>query len=227
MFSAYRSRISVIRPLALLFIIVPVLSFFSGLYAAEPITAAAIYTPAPAFLDEVRTKCGGGPDPFDACFLKMLGKAGAAAAAVDFARLIDEPGFMTKFKKVGAVDIAFAELPFRANENSGVYLVNGTPRVVNIDDLSSITGPMLEKDPRYTALKKKYPDIGLFTGDRASEGAVRVERLKGGKLRFTIPYRLTTGCRACEDVGTASVGFDFGRKGEFEGRKLISVRPVK
>jgi hypothetical protein len=226
MFSAYRSRINVIRTLALPFIIVPVLSFFSGLYAAEPITAAAIYTPAPAFLDEVRTKCGSGPDSFDACFLKMFGKAGAAAA-VDFARLIDEPGFMTKFKKVGPVDIAFADLPFRANENGGVYLVNGTPKVVNIDDLSAITGPMLEKDPRYMALKKKYPDIGLFMGDRTSEGSVRVEKLKAGKLIFTVPYRLTTGCRACEDVGTARIGFYFDGKGTFEGRKLIDVRPAK
>lgn len=225
MFSAYRSRIHVIRTLALLFIIAPVLSFFSALDAAEPITATAIYRPGPAFLDEVRTKCGSGPDSFDACFLKMLGKAGAAAA-VDFARLIDEPGFMTKFKKVGPIDIAFADLPFRANENSGVYLVNGTPKVVNIDDLSAITGPMLEKDPRYVELKKKCPDIGLFIGDR-TPGSIRVVRLKDGKLQFTALYRLTTGCRACEDVGTARVGFYFDRKGMFEGRKLIDVRPAK
>ena len=230
MFTVYRGRIrgrSVVCPLSLLFFIVPVLMLLSGLHAAEPITAAAIYQPAPAFLDEVRTQCGSGPDPFESCFYKMLGKAGATAAAADFARLIDEPGFMTKLKKVGPVDIAFAELPFRANENSGVYLVNGTPRVINVDDLSAITGPMLEKDPRYMALKKKYPDIGLFTGDRAPEGTVRVERLKAGKLRFTVPYRLTTGCRACEDVGTARIGFDFDRKGVFEGRKLIGIQPAK
>jgi len=226
MFSAYRNRVNVVRTLALLFFIVPVLSFSSGLYAAEPITAAAIYGPNPAFLDEVRTKCGSGPDSFDACFLKMLGKAGAAGAAVDFARLIGEPGFMTKFKKVGPVDIAFADLPFRANENSGVYLVNGTPKMVNIDDLSAITGPMLEKDPRYMALKKKYPDIGLFMGDR-TPGSVPVVRLKDGKLQFTALYRLTTGCRACKDVGTARVGFYFDRRGTFEGRKLIDVRPAK
>lgn len=226
MFSAYLSRINIIRTLALLFFIMPVLSFFSGLYAAEPITAAAIYRPNPAFLDEVRTQCGSGADSFDTCFLKMLGKAGATKGAVDFARLIDEPGFMTKFKKVGPVDIAFTDLPFRANENSGVYLVNGTPKVVNIDDLSAITGPMLEKNPRYMALKKKYPDIGLFMGERTS-GSIRTARLKDGKLQFTVLYRLTTGCRACEDVGTARIGFYFDRKGTFEGRKLIDVLPAK
>lgn len=224
MFRLCRSRVNIIRTLSLLFFIV--LPLFSGLYAAEPITAAAIYTPAPAFLDEVRTKCGSGPDPFDACFLKMLGKGGAPAAAVDFARLIDEPGFMTKFKKVGPVDIAFADLPFRANENSGVYLVNGKPAVINIDDLSAITGAMLEKDPGYTALKKKYPDIGLFIGDRRP-GSIRALRLKGGKLQFTALYRLTTGCRACEDIGEARLEFIFDSKGSFEGRKLLGVRPVK
>lgn len=218
---------NIICSLSLLFFVVPVLPFISGLYAAEPVTGAAIYRPAPAFLDEVRIQCGGSQDSFEACFYKMLGKTGATETAVNFARLIDEPGFMTKFKKVGPVDIAYADLPFRANENHGIYLVNGAPKVINVDDLSGITGPMLEKDRRYTALKKKYPDIGLFMGDRTPEGPVRVERFKSGKLRFTVPYRLTTGCRACEDVGTARIGFYFDRKGMFEGRKLIGIHPVK
>jgi hypothetical protein len=226
MFTVHLNRANIIRIPVLLFFILPVLPLFSGFCAAESITAAAIYTPSPALLNEVRTKCGGGPDSFDACFLKMLGKAGAPAAAVDFARLIDEPGFMTRFKRVGPVDIAYADLPFRANENSGAYLVNGYPGVVKIDDLSAITAPMLEKDSGYLALKKKYPDIGLFIGDR-TPGSIQPVRLKGGKIEFIAQFRLTTGCRACEDVGTARMGFLFNSKGAFEGRSLLDIHPTK
>ncbi len=64
-------------------------------------------------------------------------------------------------------------------------------------------------------------------GDRFSDNSISVERLKTGKLKFTVPYRLTTGCRACEDEGTARIAFYFDRKGAFEGRKLIDIRPAK
>ena len=196
------------------------------LFAGPPITEKAVFVPDGSLMDTVRKACSGEED-FMSCYVRLFKNAGAPDDAVNFVKLTDEPGYLRKLKKVGPVDVAFADFPFRANENHGIFLVNGTPGIINVDDLSAINDAILKEDPGYAALKKKYPDIGLFMGERISENSISVERLKTGKLKFAVPYRLTTGCRACEDVGTARIGFYFDRKGTFEGRKLIDVRPVK
>lgn len=197
------------------------------LFAAGPrITEKAVFVPGQSLIDTARTTCSG-EEGLMPCYVKLLRNAGAPDDAVRFVKLTDEPGYLRKLKKVGPVDIAFVEFPFRANENAGVFLVNGTPEMINVDDLSAIGSSLLDANPAYAALKKQYPDISLFMGDRFSEDAISVERPKTGKLIFTVPYRLSEGCRACEDVGEARVVFSFDTKGTFEGRKLRDVRPVK
>lgn len=197
------------------------------LFAAGPtITAKAVFVPDDSMMDAVRRTCSG-EDNFMSCYVRLFKNAGAPDDAVDFIKLTDEPGYLRKLKKVGPVDIAFVDFPFRANENHGIFLVNGAPEIINVDDLSEIAGAMLEDDPGYKVLKRKYPDIALFMGDRFSDSSISAERLKTGKLKFTVAYRLTTGCRACQDAGVVSIAFYFDRKGTFMGRKLIDIRPAK
>ncbi|MHB8109936.1 MAG: hypothetical protein ACYDHW_07875 [Syntrophorhabdaceae bacterium] len=203
-----------------IFLFVPV----SSLYSAQlTINEKAVYKPARSFLDEVREKCDKGPDTFDRCFTKMLKKAGANKAVINFNKRVGESCYIREFEKIGPVDAAFAECPFRANENQALFLVNGNPLIVNVDDLSAIKESMLEHDPNYMHLKKKYPDIALWIGDRTR---VDVEHIKAGKLRIIVPYRLVKGCRACEDIGIARIAFEFDRAGKFKGRKLIEVRTL-
>jgi hypothetical protein len=203
-----------------LLLLVPV----SSLYSTQlTINEKAVYKPAPSFLDEVREKCGKGPDTFDRCYTKMLKKAGANKAVINFNKSVGEPCYIREFERIGPVDAAFAECPFRANENQALFLVNGNPLIVNVDDLSAIKESMLEQDPNYIHLKNKYPDIALWTGDRTR---VDVEHLKAGKLRIIVPYRLVKGCRACENIGIARIAFEFDRAGKFKGRKLMEVQTL-
>ena len=46
-----------------------------------------------------------------ACFLRAMKKAGAPAAAVDFAKRTGGQGYLTQFRKAGIVDVAYASLP--------------------------------------------------------------------------------------------------------------------
>lgn len=195
------------------------------LFASGPrIAAKAVFVPDPSLIDTVRATCASKEDLMS-CYVGLIQKAGASDEAVNFIKLMDEPGYMTKLKKVGPVDIAFAEFPFRANENHGIFLVNGKPEIVNIDDLPVALSAMMRQDPNYQALKKKYPEIDLFMGERISENSISVERLEG-ETRFTAAYRLTEGCRACKDVGQARFRFDFRNDGTFERKILLDVRTV-
>lgn len=220
-----RSTLQTLLFLVIFFGIFTVLMFspVPYLYATQVrISEKAVYRPAPALLDDVRDKCGKGPDTFDECYIKALKKAGANKAVIKFIKLVNEPGYVREFQEIGPVDVVFADFPFRANENQGIYIVNGDPRIINVDDLPAIKESMLEHNRSYTALKKKYPNIALWIGDRSQ---VSIEHMKEGKLRIAVPYRLTNGCRACEGLGTVHIGFDFDRAGKFEGRKLIDVSP--
>jgi hypothetical protein len=50
-----------------------------------------------------------------------------------------------------------------------------------------------------------------------------VSRTSGDGQRFLFEAPLMNGCRACDVVGTATLGFDFSARGRFEGAKLIGV----
>lgn len=193
----------------------------------DKITEKALYQPGVSQIDEIRDKCDKVQEDFYRCYEKSIQKAGATKEAAALTRLLGEPGYLRDFKKVGPVDIAFVNYPFRANENQGCFLVNGNPHMINVDDLAAITPEMLQKNREYMKLKNRYPEIGLWMGDRTGTGFIRTRRLKGGGARFSVPYRLTKGCRACEDVGKMWAGFYFDKMGNFIKREVIKVQAVK
>ncbi len=107
----------------------------------------------------------GAPD-FGKCFVNFMGRAGASAQALTFARSTGNTGYLAQFFKMGRVDLAFVRYPFRANENDGWLLVNGDPAIVDMDALSNLSERQLEGNPTYLRLKEKYPNVMLFGGDR-------------------------------------------------------------
>src|SRR5262245_35336980 len=105
--------------------------------APAPVGADAVWKPPADFRATVTAACGKAKD-FGACFVDEMRAAGASAAAVDFAKRTDNQGYMTSFRDTGRVDVANVEYPFRANENALVFLVNGEPAMIDVDDVSRI-----------------------------------------------------------------------------------------
>ncbi len=161
---------------------------------------------------------------FGECFVERMRAAGAPAAALEFAKRTGNQGYATSFRDTGRVDIVHAEYPFRANENALVFLVNGAPPMIDVDDLSRIDRKNLEANATYRALFDRYPALALFPADRRPGRGPGAGDLRSGGERFVVMYLLKDGCHACETVGDARIGFDFDVEGRFVGTDVVRVR---
>ncbi len=163
---------------------------------------------------------------FGNCFANGMQQSGASPQAIAFTRKINNDGFMRDFRQEGKVSVAYVYFPFRANENQGAYLVNGTPALIDIDNQQLLAKTALLKNPTYQNLSRKYPNITMFTGDRGGTNFLTVEKQAGGGQRFIVPYSLRNQCHACTLVGTINYAFDFNNNGKFLGTRLVSVIPA-
>jgi hypothetical protein len=154
---------------------------------------------------------------FGQCFVREMQKAGAPPAALGFAAETGDQGYLRAFREAGRVDIAYADYPFRANENQVCLLVNGTPPAIDVDDLSGFDRKALEAKPDYSAIMASFPRAAIFPGDRGSGRGPNALSLKSGGQRFIVSYLLKDGCRACRVVGEAQLRFDFDVEGRFRG----------
>ena len=123
--------------------------------------------------------------------------------AAAFTRSFGGGAFVRKFRDAGRVDIAFVVYPFRANENHGILLVNGEPPIVDVDDITLLPREGMEQDKTYAAIRKSYPRVTMWPGDRYLRQSVVVEALPGGGQSFVVPYTLRNFCHACEVLGSA------------------------
>ena len=190
----------------------------------KPLGPAARWTPDASTVPRVRDECSPqGEARFAECFVQAMQQSGASPEAVAFARRLDTPGYMRDFRAVGRVDIAYAEYPFRANENYGWLLVNGQPPLIDVDDFKLLRQDELHASPVYAALAKRFPHITLWPADRFRTDKPRVETLSGGGQRFVVEYLLRNLCHACEVVGLARFAFDFDPAGTFLGTSLMQA----
>ena len=199
--------------------------FLATASSTAPIGADAVWTPPTDFVSAFHAACDGraGQD-FGACFVEQMAKAGAPPAAIAFARQVDDQGYLTGFEEAGRVDLAFAEYPFRANENQLCFLVNGTPPLVDVDDLSRLDREVLAANHDYSELSRAYPNVAIFPGRRSGPRGPNAGRLRSGGQGFLVPYELRDGCHACKVVGEAKLRFDFDVEGRFVGIAVDRVR---
>lgn len=192
--------------------------------AEGPVGSETVWNGGDTFLGAVHGGCGNlsGPELGD-CFLKVMKESGASPEAVAFARRMESEAWMHAFRDTGRVDVAYVTYPFRANENHGVLLVNGEPGLIDLDNAGSPLEELLEKDPVYSGLAKRFSGISLWPGDRYTRGFPVMESLPGGGQRFYAGYLLRNGCHACEEIGSAMVAFDFSAEGRFLGKRLMMV----
>ena len=191
---------------------------------AAPVGPDAIWNPGKKGIEMIHQQCDKASD-FHACFLDSLKKSGASAAAIDFAKMTgDDMGYLREFRKVGPVDVAYVDFPFRANENEGCYLVNGSPSPIDIDNQQALPQGELDANPAYQALKKQYPNISLWPGDRFTTSYPAVSDIPGGGKSFIFPFIFRDTCHACAIIGSAGFAFDFDSSGKFQGIHLSSIQ---
>ena len=195
----------------------------------QRITAAAVWSPYPDALAAIRAKCGDAGDPsrIENCFLGEMKSAGASAEAVAFARSAADIGviYMRAFRKVGPVDVAYIQYVFRANELDGVFLVNGDPSPIDVDDEDMLPKARLQGNSAYSDLAAQYPNISVWPADRFDTKLPALTDTGWGTQTFAVNYILRDGCHACVTIGAATVDFVFDTDGKFQGAKVIAVKP--
>lgn len=156
------------------------------------------------------------------CMIGQMAKAGASADAVHFTR---EPykqshgefGVMTGFQDEGLVAFAWITYPLRANTNYGLLLLNGQPRIVNVEDLKLLDVRAMKQSPQFRDLKAQFPNVDVWPGDR--DGKIWPDSQAGpdGGTQFTVGYPLINGCHACARAGAAIFNWNFDARGKFLG----------
>lgn len=182
----------------------------------------ALWQPGMQAMQTIREACASTTN-FGDCFASQMQKFGASPEAVAFTKLTDNTGYLRDFREAGAVDVAYVNYPFRANENQGCLLVNGNPRVIDVDDINALPQDEMRKDAIYSALAGKYPNVAVFPGDRSGTNYPAAEKLPGGGRRFVVTYRLVDGCHACARLGAVKFAFDFDRAGVLTGKKFLTA----
>jgi len=205
-----------------------VLTFAQPAWAKKKIGMDAVWEPGTGEAQAIKEKCAS-PDPSKTrtCFIGAMKAAGASPEALDFMAQLPESGYMRSFADGGAAGVAHVSFPYRANENYTVYLVNGKPDFVNVDDQSLLPKGDMEKDSVYAGLKARSAEATLWPGDRYSPGRPSSEPAPGGGVRFLVDYRILNGCHACEELGTAVFAFDFDQAGKFKGASFIKVEDAR
>ncbi len=197
----------------------------AGAFSAARVGPAAVFAPPADFRAALHAACDAKAAAFGDCFIAWLKSSGASDAAVEFARQTGESGYLREIRETGLVDIACAEYPFRANENSVCFLVNGKPSMIDVDDPSRLDARALAGNAAYAALAKAHPSLAIFPGPRTAP-AILARSLPGGRQRFEPEYVLVDGCHACAQVGRMRVAFDFAADGTFAGSVPLAVTPL-
>ncbi len=177
---------------------------------------AAVWHPPPRFRQTVLAACQETGAGFGDCFSAQMKKAGATSQALDFTRLIHTNGYLEALRPVGRVSVAAVAYPFRANENNGLYLLNGQPSALDVDDLDLL--PQEE-------IKNLHPDGTLWPGDRTTPAGALAIALPDGSQRFVIDYRVQKGCHAWAVLGQAFFSFAFDPSGKFDGVSYSGFTP--
>jgi hypothetical protein len=209
----------------------PSSTMLPGLGAGR-ITATSIWQMPSTFLAAAHKACDSAPHPsFADCFISQMPKAGASPAAVAFTRMLyqqsdGDVGIMSGFEAVGpAVDVAFITYPLRANTNNGLVFVNGSPRIVNAEDIKLLDQASMQQSPQFQNTKAQFPNVNLWPGDRDGTTWPNSGSNSEGGVSFTLGYPLRNGCHACAQAGFAEFNWKFGPTGKLLGTVFMGMTP--
>jgi len=126
---------------------------------------------------------------------------------------------------VGPVDVAFVIYPLRANTNNGILFVNGTPMIVNAENLRVLDENAMQRSPQFQNTKAQFPQASLWPGDRDGTTWPNSGSNSEGGVSFTLGYPLLNGCHACARAGFAEFNWKFGPTGKFLGTVFMGMTP--
>ena len=150
-------------------------------------------------------------EPLTECASDIMEQHGAPAEAIAFRRMTG--WILVSFQEMGPVDLGRVFTPFRANSAGDFALLNGTPSVLIVEELSK--GGLrtaIQRDPAYEALFGAFPDLGIWTYDEVFEG---FSELPDGTERFVFQFTLNDGCHACGTGYHARIAFEFAPDGTY------------
>jgi hypothetical protein len=199
--------------------------------SAGRIGPSAVWQMPSTFLAAAHKACDSAPPPsFADCFINQMSAAGASPAALAFTRMLQKQGdgdvgIMSGFNKSGPVDVAFVIYPLRANTNNGILFVNGTPKIVNAEDLKLLDQATMQQSPQFQNTKAQFPNVAVWPGDRDGTTWPNSNPNSEGGVSFTLGYPLINGCHACARAGFAEFNWKFGPTGQFLGTVFMGMTP--
>jgi hypothetical protein len=206
---------------------------FAGFSFAQSgkITQSSVWQMSPQFVTSAHAACdksSGGK--FADCFMDQMSKNGAGADAVSFTHELykqdhGDVGIMTGFQAVGPIDIAWITYPLRANTNNGLLLVNGQPRIIDMEDLKLLDQKAMQQSSDFQNLKAQFPKVDLWPGDRDGKTWPNSQPGPNGGLQFVASYPMLNGCHACARAGFAMFNWNFDAQGKFTGTTFIGMLP--
>ncbi len=218
------------RRLLLFVVIIALATSAFAQSAMQNIGPSAVWQPGNDFLARARAACGNVSSgfKFSQCVIDQMPKAGASADAVNFTRELykqtgGEVGIMAGFHKVGPVDIAWVNYLLRSTH--GLLLVNGRPRMINVEDLKLLDQKDMKRSFQFQALQNQYPSANLWPGDRNGQTWPNAATGPNGGLQFVIGYPLRNGCETCAHAGFALFTWNFDPSGRFMGTTFLGMTP--
>ena len=197
---------------------------------ADAVSPSAIWTPDDDDLADIVQACQSESN-YGKCFVDQMENF-APSEAVSFSQSLmqqtpSRAGYLKDLHEAGSVDLGIVAYPGTAGFTQGWVLVNGTPAIVNVDDLKLLPRAAMENDPQFKALETKYPRLQLSVEEdhRKADVLPQILPLGGGSQRFLIDYALKEPCQPCRAVAQATFGFDFDPTGKFLGVKFLKVLP--
>lgn len=184
---------------------------------------SAVWQLPPQFTTTARAACDrSASSDYADCMIGQMAKAGAPADGVRFTRELykqshGEFGVMTGFQNEGPVAFAWITYPLRANTNYGLLLVNGKPRIVNVEDLKLLDVKTMKQSAQFQDAKNQFPNIDIWPGDRDGKIWPNSQAGPNGGIQFTVAYPLRDGCHSCANAGQAIFNWNFDANGKFLG----------
>lgn len=198
---------------------------------AGKIEASAVWQMPSQFLANAHATCDRSHSPdYAECMIVQMSKAGAPASAVAFTRELyreshGEFGVMTGFHPAGPVAFAWVAYPLRANTNHGFLLVNGSPGIINVEDLKLLDTATMKQSFQFQDLKGQFPNVDIWPGDRDGNMWPNSQDGPDGGIQFTVSYPLINGCHACARAGFALFNWNFDAQGKFLGTTFLGMTP--
>jgi hypothetical protein len=148
---------------------------------------------------------------------------GAGAEAVAFARELGDGRYLRLMDGEGFPRRIILHAPLGAHDAHSLFLQGSDGGIINVDSDVSHVADQRRRDQGWKELQMRYPGLAMHPADRSPAHLPRVEKLRGGRARVIVQYRLTDGCRACARVGFAEVAHYYESDGIFLAQKFLGV----